>query len=125
MYAHRQSAMPSPHSKATHRALLEISDNISLAKSFIVSLDAVAFAADVRSVYAVTRCLEIISEAARRLPPAVTARHSAVPWGKIKAAGNIYRHEYDNVSPQILWTTVETALADLARAVESELRSSD
>jgi uncharacterized protein with HEPN domain len=94
--------MPSPYSKATHRALIGIAENIELAKGFVAGLDVTAFAADVRTVYAVTRCLEIISEAVRRLPADLTARHPSVPWDKIKAAGNIYRHEYDNVSPRIL-----------------------
>ena len=86
-------------------------------------LDATAFAADIRTVYAVTRCLEIISEAARRLPADLVGRHPRVPWDKIKAAGNIYRHEYDNVSPRILWTTVDSALDDLEVAVSHELRA--
>ncbi len=101
--------MPSQYSKATHRALIGIVENVEFARGFIAGLDADAFAADTRTVYAVTRCLEIISEAVRRLPPDLTARHPNVPWEKIRAAGNIYRHEYDNVSPRILWTTVDSA----------------
>jgi uncharacterized protein with HEPN domain len=97
--------MPSPSSKKTHRSLIGIAENIDLAKHFVAGSNSDAFAADVRTVYAVTRCLEVISEAVRRLPTAVTARHPNVPWEKIKAAGNIYRHEYDNISPKILWNT--------------------
>jgi uncharacterized protein with HEPN domain len=36
--------------------------------SFTEGFDYEAFVADPRTVYAVTRCLEIISEASRRLP---------------------------------------------------------
>ncbi|MCC6915356.1 MAG: DUF86 domain-containing protein [Rhodospirillaceae bacterium] len=115
--------MRSPSSKKIHRSLIGIAENIDLAKQFVAGCDAAAFAADVRTVYAVTRCLEIISEAVRRLPAALTARHPDVPWSKIKAAGNIYRHEYDNVSPAMLWNTVETALGELEKAVQSELRA--
>jgi len=56
-----------------------------------------AFQADRKTFYAVTRALEIISEAARRLPGELRARHPELPWRAIMGAGNIYRHNYDNV----------------------------
>lgn len=115
--------MPSPSSKPIHRSLIGIAENIDLAKQFVAGFDVASFAADVRTVYAVTRCLEIISEAVRRLPTELTTRHPNVPWEKIRAAGNIYRHEYDNVSPAILWNTVDMALDELGKAVEAELRT--
>jgi uncharacterized protein with HEPN domain len=117
--------MPSPHSRKHQLNLIGIAENIELAKKFMAGSDATAFGADLRTVYAVTRCLEIISEAVRRLPAEITARHPDVPWEKIRAAGNIYRHEYDNVSPLILWNTVNTALDSLELAVRAELRSLD
>ena len=58
--------MPSRSSKW----LLHIRDNICLAREFVDGLDDEAFR-DNRLVfyfYAVTRCLEIISEASRRIP---------------------------------------------------------
>lgn len=42
--------------------------HIDLAVSFTAGFDYDTFRADPRTVYAVTRCLEIISEASRRLP---------------------------------------------------------
>ena len=68
----------------------------------------------------VTRCLEIISEAFRRLSDDIVSRHAAVPWHQIVSAGNYYRHEYDNISPSVLWTTVQEALDDLEAAVAAE-----
>jgi uncharacterized protein with HEPN domain len=41
----------------------------------------------------VTRCLEIISEASRRLPESLKARHPEIPWKQIAGAGNVYRHD--------------------------------
>jgi uncharacterized protein with HEPN domain len=73
------------------------------------------------SFYAVTRCLEIISEAARRLPPGVRNRHPQLPWRAITGAGNVYRHDYDNVVEQIVWRTVTHDLAPLLAIVEREL----
>jgi uncharacterized protein with HEPN domain len=71
------------------------------------------FRADVRTVYAVTRCLEIISEASRRLPKQLKARHSDIPWTDIAGAGSVYRHNYEDVLERILWETLQHGLEPL------------
>jgi uncharacterized protein with HEPN domain len=61
------------------------------------------------------------SEATRRLPDEMIVRHPTIPWPKIKAAGNVYRHEYDALSAGVIWATVEDALDDLGAAVAVEI----
>jgi uncharacterized protein with HEPN domain len=75
--------------------------------------------------YAVTRCLEIISEAARRLSPPTRARHPDLPWRAIMGVGNVYRHDYDNVAEDFVWRTVQYSLAPLLAAVKSEIAGLD
>ena len=94
-------------------ALTDIRDNIRLAEEFAVGLR--------RTFYAVTRCLEIISGAARRLPQSLRNRHPELPWWAIMGAGNVYRHDYDNVAEEIVWRTVQDNLAPLLTAVKREL----
>jgi len=60
-------------------ALFDIRDNGELARQFIAGLTYEEFERDRRTFYAVTRALEIISEAARRLPPELQARHPHLP----------------------------------------------
>jgi len=45
----------------------------------------------------VTRCLEVISEASRRLSDELKARHLGIPWKQMAGAGNIYRHDYQTL----------------------------
>jgi uncharacterized protein with HEPN domain len=71
--------------------------------------------------FTLTRCLEIISEAARRLPQSLRNRHPELPWRAIMGAGNVYRHDYDSVAEEIVWQTVQQNLAPLLKAVEREL----
>ena len=108
-------------SDRTRLALSDMRDNIELALSFVAGMSLDTFAADKRTFYAVTRCLEIVSEAARRLPPSLRGRHPELPWRAIMGAGNIYRHDYDNVVEQIVWQTVTRDLAPLLAVVEAEL----
>ena len=84
-------------SDPTRLALAAIIENARLARGFTAGLSEEAFGADRRTFYAVTRCLEIISEACRRLSPAIRDRHPELPWRAIMGVGNIYRHDYDNV----------------------------
>ena len=110
--------MPSDRSK---KALIHIRDNILLAKSFVGDASLDDFRHDEKTYYATTRCLEIISEASRRLDDAVRQRHPDVPWQEIIGAGNVYRHGYDSVVETRVWLTVHENLDALLAAVEAEL----
>ncbi len=96
--------------------------NIYLAQRFVQGLSYERFRDDDLYFYAVTRCLEIISEASRRVPQEIKARRPDIPWAEMAAAGNIYRHEYEDVAQRRVWGTVEKRLPPLLAAVEQELR---
>jgi uncharacterized protein with HEPN domain len=108
-------------SSDTVRILETIAYNAALARRFVHGVSYEAFAADELRLYAVTRCLEIISEASRRLSDELKARHADVPWRQIAGSGNIYRHDYEDVLPGILWETVLHHLGGLERAITDEL----
>jgi uncharacterized protein with HEPN domain len=76
-----------------------------------------------RTFYAITRCLEIISEASRRLSPEMKARHPEIPWRKVSGSGNIYRHEYEDVAHRLVWGTVHEFLPALRVMAKAELAS--
>ena len=107
-------------SSRARQALFDIRDNLLLAQEFTAGLSLETFKADRRTFYAVTRCLEIVSEAARHLPQSLRDRHPDLPWRAIMDVGNVYRHEYDNVAEEIVWQTVQHSLAPLLAVVESE-----
>ena len=116
--------MPS-EADVTRRWLQDIRHHIELANSFIDSLDYDAFKNDNLRLYAVTRCLEIISEASRRLPDELKARYPSISWREMAAAGNIYRHEYEDVAARLVWQTMTVSLPPLYRAVTAEIASLD
>lgn len=80
------------------------------------------FARDQRTVYAVTRALEVISEASRRLPDDFTSLHPEIDWPAVNAAGNVYRHDYEVVDEALVWHTVQHSLAHLRGVAEAELQ---
>ena len=108
-------------SSSAETALRDILHHIELAGRFVAGLDSAAFRHDVRTVYAVTRCLEIISEASRRLPDELKARHPTIAWRQMAGAGNVYRHDYEDVAAQYVWDTVQRDLPPLLAVLEREL----
>jgi uncharacterized protein with HEPN domain len=88
---------------ALRRWLDDIKYHITLARKFAEGMTYDAFCGDPRTVYAVTRCVEIISEASRRLPDELKARHSAIQWRDMAGAGNVYRHQYEDVGAREVW----------------------
>jgi uncharacterized protein with HEPN domain len=109
------------HSDPEQNALRDILRQIDLAQNFAQGQDRDAFSADIMRVYAVTRCLEIISEASRRLSKGLKARHPGIAWREMAGAGNVYRHDYQDVAPPRVWDTVQFALPPLRAAIEQEL----
>ena len=55
---------------------------------FTTGMEHDTFAGDRKTVYAVVRALEIVSEASRRLPVELKGRHPEIDWIAVAAAGN-------------------------------------
>ena len=112
--------MPSER-EATRRWLSDIRHHIVMAEGFAAGIAYATFWDDNLRLYAVIRCLEIISEASRRLPDALKERHPAIQWKNMAAAGNIYRHDYEDVAAREVWDTLTLHLPPLRAVVEAEL----
>ena len=107
-------------SEAEHDALREILHQIDLAQEFTQDHTEAAFCAGTMRLYAATRCLEIISEASRRLSDALKARHPQIARRELAGAGNVYRYAYQDVAPARIWDTVQLALPPLRTAIDHE-----
>lgn len=110
---------------AVRRWLANIQHHIVLARTFAAGMNYTGFSEDLRAIYAVTRCLEIISEASRRLPDEIKARHPAIRWRDMAASGNIYRHEYEDVAAFAVWDTLTLHLPPLETVIAAELAALD
>lgn len=109
-------------SKNPAQRLADILDNIDAITEFTAEMTFADYVRDRKTVYAVTRALEIISEASRRLPEVLKQRHPAIDWNGIAAVGNVYRHEYDVVDNALVWYTIQHELPPLRVVVTEELR---
>ena len=84
-----------------------------------VTLDALE--ADIRKRWLIERGIEIISEASRRLPDDLKARHPEIPWPKVAGIGNVLRHNYEDVAAPVMWNLVRDNLPELEAVCQAEL----
>jgi uncharacterized protein with HEPN domain len=104
-------------------ALETILAHASEAEAFLGVMDRQLFSEDRRTFHAVTRCIEIISEASRRLSDDLKARHPGIPWRAIAGVGNVYRHNYDAIAADAVFKTVKMDLPNLRAVIEAELKA--
>ncbi|HVC59645.1 MAG TPA: nucleotidyltransferase domain-containing protein [Acetobacteraceae bacterium] len=82
---------------AVRRWLGDIHHHIILAQKFAEGMSYDALHDDLCVTYAVTRCLEIVSEASRQLPDELKARHPSIQWRDMAGHGGGRQH----LSPRI------------------------
>ena len=99
--------------------MLEALDRI---ERYCTDMNAEAFIADDRSVDAVVRNLEIIGEAAHRVPIEVQQRHPHVPWSHMTEMRHILVHEYHSVDAGLIWATVQNDVPGLEAPLRALLR---
>ena len=68
---------------------------------------------------ALVRLLEVIGEAAGRIPKEEQESHSEIPWAEITGLRNRLIHGYDSVDMDILWQIIQFDLPPLITALEA------
>jgi len=75
--------------------------------------DPAGLASDEKTLFAIVRALEIVGEAAKRVPPQVLGRFPDVPWREMAAMRDKLVHDYLGLDPEIVRRTVEEDLPPL------------
>lgn len=83
-------------------------------EEFVKGFRRARFVADKKTVSAVVRQLEIIGEAAGRIPKEAT-RESPIPWDKITGMRHKLIHDYFGVDVDVVWKTVAEGLPPLKK----------
>src|SRR5215207_5046804 len=99
--------------RAEFFALKDILQAIDEVAEIVEGCDLAAYEADFRIHRVVERCVEIVSEASRRISAESKPAFSEWPWPAIEAIGNKLRHEYRRVDAEIMWKIATKSLPDL------------
>ena len=88
---------------------------------YIKDLSFDAFSEDQKSVDAVVRNLEIVGEAANRLPDEFKEKYSEIEWYKVVGLRHRIVHEYFGIDLQIIWQILHKDLPEFRDAL-SQIR---
>ena len=114
------NGMPSMPSDTAALALHDIRDNGKYAEDFVAGLSLEEFKRDRKTFYAVTRALEIISEAARRLSPRCSPPPE-LPWRAIVALAMSTGTITTMSRKTTFWRPLHESLPALLTAIAEEI----
>jgi uncharacterized protein with HEPN domain len=83
------------------------------------------FSSDTKTFDACVRNLQVLGDAASKIPAAISREIKEVPWKQVKGMRNVLVHEYFGISPSVLWNTIKNDLPALKNAVDTALRHYD
>lgn len=72
-------------------------------------------------VDAVLRNLEVLGEAAKRVPENVRLSNTSIEWRRISGLRDILIHEYASISLEIIWDVIQNKLPGLRSQLQSLL----
>jgi uncharacterized protein with HEPN domain len=87
--------------------LRDILEAMDKAEEFINGFDLPTFNEDDKTSFAVIRCLEIIGEAARKIPIDLQRRFADIPWQSLAGMRDKLIHDYAGVSLEVVRRTVK------------------
>ena len=76
------------------------------------------FEADKRTYDATLRNLELIGEAAKRIPLSVRQRYLQIPWNELIGTRNILTHVYFGVDDNIVWNIIDQEIQPLLETLK-------
>jgi uncharacterized protein with HEPN domain len=96
----------------------DILDAMNKAVNLLEGVSYSQFEADFRINFAVVRALEIIGEAAKRLPDELRQEYPDIPWRGMAGMRDRIIHGYDNVDLQIVWDVVMRDIPEIKPKIE-------
>lgn len=107
--------------------LQDMLDAMYRIESYIQDLSYKEFQESKITVDAVIRNLEVIGEAANRIPDNVKEKYPDLPWKQMYALRNFVIHEYFGIDYENIWKIISTNMKqnikDPERVIEAESKS--
>jgi len=100
----------------------DILSSLEEVEEFTEGLNFEDFLKDRKTINAVIRCLEIIGEAAKKIPEDLRKGHPEMPWKRMTGMRDKLIHEYHGVDLEIVWTVIKEELPPLKPLIEKVLK---
>lgn len=90
------------------------------ARKFIDNYSKKDFFNDLKTQYAVIRCLEVIGEAAKKVSDDTRDKYQ-LPWSEISRMRDLLIHSYGKVDKEEVWLTATKDLPELIKILEKDV----
>ena len=102
--------------------LEDIQESCAKVLHYTMGMSFEQFKQDDKTYDAVMRNLEIIGEAAKRLPDEVRAMMPDIEWNKATGLRNIVAHAYFGINDTIVWDVVQNKIPPMKAVVDRYLQ---
>ena len=92
-------------------------------EEYIHGLSFEQFLKDQKTQDAVTRNLEIIGEAAKKIPDELKQKYPIVMWREAAAMRDVLIHDYPDVIPKVVWDTVTSNIPKFKEQILTVIKS--
>lgn len=103
--------------------LNDIYDSIEKIEKFTEHMKLSQFKSDDRTVLAVVKALEIIGEAAKKIPLAIKNKYPQIPWKKISGMREKPVHEYFGINIKVVWKTTKDDIPPIKPLIHHILKN--
>lgn len=103
--------------------LLDILEAIAEIEKMLAGCGLEQFTTDKIRRMATERYLEVVCEAARRLPDDIKQDEQGIDWRKMNDFGNRLRHAYHETDPVIVWDIIQNHLPRLNSFVKRRIQA--
>jgi len=94
--------------------IIDMIEAADMVASFIQGMNKEQFLADKKTQFAVVRALEIIGEAAKKVPDSIRSRYPDLPWREISGMRDKLIHDYFGVNNEVVWKTAVEDVPEIA-----------
>jgi len=101
--------------------LQDIIDAINATEQFLLGFDFTTFETDKKTIFAVTRAVEIVGEASKQIPKKIRDDYPSIPWQEIAGMRDKMIHQYFGINLKILWNTAQTDFPQLKQQIQQIL----
>lgn len=102
--------------------ITDIVNSINEIDEFTADMDFEKFSYDKKTINAVIRSLEVMGEAAVKIPQNIRERFDEIPWKRMDGMRNKLIHEYFGIDIEIVWEVCTKEIPLLKPLLEKMLK---